>query len=192
MKRLPGHRAPGRGGPRDTVPPVRVPRNDKPLAPVTAARVCRLRDHLLDLLGNIAGFKGTASPRPPEPSGVAARVATTACALCGGWCCEKGGDDAFLDDQTLARVSRDRPDLDERALVRIYLDRVPASAYQDSCLFHGERGCALERSLRSDLCNTYFCRGLGAYLKSAAPAVPTAIIAGEGDKARIGKCLDVS
>ena len=40
----------------------------------------------------------------------------------------------------------------------IYLARVPAAAYQDSCIFHGKRGCTLDRSMRADICNTYFLR----------------------------------
>ena len=92
-------------------------------------------------------------------------------------------DDAFLDDRTLARVRLARPDMTERAMLQLYVERVPTIAYRDSCIFHGKRGCTLDRSLRADICNTYFCGDLGAYMTTGA-SVPTKVIAGEGDKMR--------
>jgi hypothetical protein len=163
---------------------VMVPRSDKALVPVSGARVRRLRKHLVEMLRDAEVLKKASSPCPPEPTGFAARVARAACSLCRGWCCQKGGDDAFLDDQTMARVRRDRPQLDAQALLRIYVERVPVLAYQDSCIFHGKQGCTLDRSLRADICNSYFCRGLGTYVKSGETRVPTTVIAGQDDKIR--------
>jgi hypothetical protein len=114
-------------------------------------------------------------------------VAQTACSLCKGRCCRNGDDDAFLDDRTLARVRLAKPVTDERDVLRLYLDCVPV-AYRDSCIFHGNRGCTLDRSLRADICNTYYCGGLGAYMKTGA-TVPVKVIAGEGDKMRTSPVL---
>jgi hypothetical protein len=169
--------------------PVIVPRNDKALVPMSAARVGRLRKHLVEMLREAKAVKETPSPYPPEPTGFVARVAHAACSLCRGWCCRNGGDDAFLDDQTMARVRRDRPELDAQALLRIYVARVPVLAYRDSCIFHGKRGCTLDRSLRADICNGYFCRGLGDYVKSGETRAPITIIAGKGDKMRTSPVL---
>jgi hypothetical protein len=168
--------------------PVMVPRSDKALAPISAARVRRLREHLSAALHTMKDPKCSASPLRPEPEGFAARVARVACSLCKGWCCRNGGDDGFLDDRTIARVRVARPDLDERGLLRLYIDHVPEAAYDGSCIFHGKRGCTLDRSLRSDVCNSYFCGGLGAYMKTRA-AVPTRVIAGEGDEMRTSPVL---
>jgi hypothetical protein len=165
-----------------------VPRRDKSLVPVLAARVRRLRQNLRGALHTMNDHQCSASPLRPEPEGFAARVASVACALCEGWCCRNGCDDAFLDDRTLARVRNARPELDEHALLRLYLEHVPDVVYKDSCIFHGRRGCTLDRSLRSDVCNTYFCGGLGAYMKTRA-AVPTRITAGECDKMRTSPVL---
>ena len=88
----------------------------------------------------------------------------------------------------MARVRIAKPELDESAVLRLYLERVPAAAYKDSCIFHGKQGCTLDRSLRADVCNSYFCGGLGAYMKTRA-AVPTKIIAGEGGKMRTSPVL---
>jgi hypothetical protein len=46
----------------------------------------------------------------------------------------------------------------------------------------------LDRSLRADFCNTYYCGGLGTYMKTGAP-VPIKVFAGEGDKMRTSQVL---
>jgi hypothetical protein len=176
----------------DDSQPVMVPRNDKPLVAVPPQRVRRLREHLIKELRDLRNAKHVerfASPVRPEPAGFAARVARTACSLCKGWCCRNGGDDAFLDDRTLARVRLANPGMTETALLRLYVDRVPAVSYPDSCIFHGSRGCTLDRSMRADVCNSYFCGGVSTYLKSDDLESPTVIIAGEGDKMRTSQVL---
>jgi hypothetical protein len=175
----------------DDTQPVMVPRKDKALVAVAPERARRLREHLIETLREMRTAKCWArlnSPVRSEHTGFANRVAQTACSLCKGWCCRNGDDDAFLDERTLARVRLARPDITERAMLRLYLACVPTVAYRDSSIFHGKKGCTLDRSLRSDICNTYFCGGLGAYMKTGA-AVPTRIIAGEGDKMRTSPVL---
>ena len=103
--------------------PVMVPRNDKALVAIAPERIRRLREHLIKALRELRTAKHlerSASPLRPEPAGFAARVALIACSLCKGWCCRNGDDDAFLDDQTLARVRVARPDLSEPAVLRLF------------------------------------------------------------------------
>ena len=169
-----------------------VPRNDKGLVAVSPERVRRLREHLIKELYDLRKAKHPdrlASPVSPEPAGFAGRVARIACTLCNGWCCRNGDDDAYLDDRTLARVRLAKPELTEPAVLRLYLKHVPPVAYLDSCIFHGRHGCTLDRSLRADICNSYFCGGLGGYIRSGDPATPTVVIAGEGDKMRTSPVL---
>lgn len=176
----------------DDSQPVMVPRSNKALVPVSPARVRQLREHMIKQLQELRAAKHWerfAAPMRPEPAGFAAIVARTACSLCKGWCCRNGDDDAFLDDRTLARVRLANPGMTEQALLRSYLDRVPPTAYQDSCIFHGERGCTLDRPMRADVCNTYYCGGLGAYMRSGDAPTPTVVIAGEGDKMRTSPVL---
>jgi hypothetical protein len=80
-------------------------------------------------------------------------VARAACSLCKGWCCRNGEDNAFLDETTMASVRCARSALNVRAVLRLYVERVPEVGYEDSCIFHGKQGCTLDRSLRSDVCN---------------------------------------
>jgi Fe-S-cluster containining protein len=111
-------------------------------------------------------------------------VAHAACSLCQGWCCRNGADDAFLDEPTIARVRHAGLAPDTCSLLRLYIERVPAVGYDGSCIFHGKQGCRLDRSQRSDICNTYFCGGLQNYLTSSEAATATVVISGEGDKMR--------
>jgi hypothetical protein len=171
--------------------PVMVPRNDKPLVAVKPERSRRLREHLLRLIREARDKKHWARPVSTvlqEPAEFPATVARTACALCEGWCCRNGDDDGFLDGWTLARVRAAEPDMTDGKLLRLYLARVPADAYRDSCIFHGRRGCTLDRSLRADICNYYYCAGLGAYMKTEA-ITPITVIAGEGEKMRTSPVL---
>lgn len=163
----------------DDALPVMVPRNDKALVPTSPARVRRLRSHLALVLVSTKDDEAV-SPLRPEPDGFAAHVTRTACSLCEGWCCRNGEDDAFLDEPTMARVCGARPEMDTDAVLQLYSDRVPAIGYQGSCIFHGKQGCTLDRSLRSDVCNAYFCGGLHSYLKSGDTAAPAVVIAGQG------------
>ncbi len=168
-----------------------VPRNEKALVAVGPERVRRLREHLVGILRDLRTAKRLeclAVPARSEPIGFPARVARTACALCKGWCCRNGKDDAFLDDATLARVRLANSDKTEHAMLSLYLERVPPAAYQDSCIFHGKNGCTLDRSLRADVCNNYYCGGLGAYMKIGAAAA-TRVIAGEGGNMRTSPVL---
>jgi hypothetical protein len=182
----------GRRSADEDAAPVMVPRNDKTMVAVSPERVQRLREHLTKELVDLRNAKHPdrlASPQRPGPTGFPATVARSACCLCKGWCCRNGDDDAFLDDRTLARVRLAKPEITEQALLRLYADRVPAMAYRDSCIFHGKLGCTLDRSMRSDVCNTYYCGGLDAFIKSDAAPAPTVVIAGEGDGMRTSAVL---
>ena len=173
----------------DELPPVRVPRSAKRLVAVAPDRVRRFRKHLVKAMREAREVRQIAPVRAPVLSGVAARVAGIACGLCQGWCCRHGGDDAYLDGDTMARVRAAMPERDARAVARLYVERVPEAVFEESCIFHGVEGCTLDRSMRADICNSYFCGGLATYLKAAGAAGPVVVIAGEGDDARSASVL---
>ena len=130
------------------------------------------------------------SPRnAPAPAGFHAVVAQAACSLCRGYCCRNGGDEAFLDTRTIGRLRQANPTMTDDALINLYIGRVPVEGYRNSCIFHGRKGCTLDRSMRADVCNTYFCRGLGDYVKSDAAPEPTIVIAGDSEKTRVSQVL---
>ncbi len=82
------------------------------------------------------------------------------CATCRGECCTAGGDHGFLRRESLVRIRREHPALDDHDLYALYVSHIPERHYRGSCLFHATTGCTLPRTLRSDLCNRYVCGGL--------------------------------
>jgi hypothetical protein len=169
--------------------PILVPRNDKPLAANPAERTGRLHEHLARIWRAMREQRTAASPLRPAPTGFAAHVIQTACTLCAGWCCRNGADDAFLDEATLARVANERPHLTGEEVLNLYLERIPEVAVERSCIFHGKEGCTLDRALRSDVCNAYFCGGLLAFTRQSEQPTATVIIAGDADRMRTSPIL---
>lgn len=104
----------------------------------------------------------------PLESALPARL----CAFCGGGCCTRGGDRAYLTASTIRRVLAAQPelaaDVDSRpdALIAAYMDSLPAKSQTGSCINHGPQGCGLSREMRSDICNNYACEPLGRLLHS--------------------------
>lgn len=159
---------------------VMVPLNRRALVPLDPERMRRLRKHLVQSLRSMRLMKRpveSASPLRPEPDGFLGTVARAACELCKGWCCKGGGEHGYLDERVMARVRQARPELDARAVIRLYTQRVPASGYAGSCIFHAASGCTLDRSLRSDVCNSYFCTGLGNLVKTGQAPTGAIIVA---------------
>ena len=176
--------AAGDGAGSDGSQAVVVPLNRKALVPVSPDRVRKLRKHLVESLRGERELKHTersASPVRPEPEGFEGLVARTACGLCKGWCCKGGEEHAYLDERTMARVRRARPELDARAVLRLYSECVPVAGFDGSCVFHGSAGCTLSRDLRSDVCNSYYCSDLGHFMVAAEKAARVVVIAGEGE-----------
>jgi hypothetical protein len=157
-----------------------VPLNRRTLMPMEPERVRRLRKHLVQSLRAMRTMKRpveSASPLRPEPDGLAGKVARAACSLCRGYCCKGGGEHGYLDERVMARVRQAQPELDARAVTRLYVERVPTVGYAGSCVFHGEAGCTLDRALRSDVCNSYFCNDLGKFVRSDELAKAAIVIA---------------
>ncbi|HUN41774.1 MAG TPA: hypothetical protein VMU81_15930 [Acetobacteraceae bacterium] len=171
---------------------VTVPLNGKRLAAVPRERVRRIREHLVRSLRDLRTMKRpdqNASPLRPEPAGFGGVVARAGCTLCAGFCCKGGGDHAYLDERDMARVRQARPELEARGVIRLYVERVPAESYEGSCVFHGPQGCTLERSLRSDVCNSYFCNALRDFVATAKSANSVVVTASDGKAMRKSEVL---
>jgi hypothetical protein len=171
---------------------VMVPLNRRSLTAMDLERIRRLRKHLVQSLRGMRTMKRpleSASPLRPEPEGFIGAVARAACSLCRGFCCKGGGDHGYLDERVMVRVRQSRPELDARAVMRLYVERVPAEGYAGSCVFHGEKGCTLDRSLRSDVCNSYFCTGLGNFVKGSGSPTGAIVIATQDGETRMSPVL---
>lgn len=147
---------------------VAVPLLNDPLEPPPRDRVRALKQHLVQSLRDLRAAKRPdrlVQKTTPEPTGFIAEVMRSGCATCQGHCCKGGGDHAYLDERTMARVRRDNPGLTAAAIIGLYLARLAPQSYRGSCLFHGPAGCTLGRALRAELCNAYYCNGLRDFLR---------------------------
>ena len=151
----------------DSFPLVVTPSVTAGLAPLPGQRQAAFREHLAALVEQ--AFDPSSVPdepservttRPPEPEPRVRTVLEQACAHCRGFCCQGGGDHAYLDVETLRAYRAAHPEQDASAMTAAYLDRVGSRTYRGSCLYHQADGCALPREMRSDLCNRFFCKAL--------------------------------
>ena len=107
-------------------------------------------------------------PDPPETDPTYAQriadeapehqILDTACIACQGDCCMQGNTTkAFLTEKTINYVRWSQPDLDADAIMELYLSHLPDMSVRDSCVYHGETGCTLNRTIRADICNSFQC-----------------------------------
>ncbi|WP_157678294.1 hypothetical protein [Oleiphilus messinensis] len=85
------------------------------------------------------------------------------CTTCKGGCCVSGNDHAYLSENTILRIRRANPDLEATDIVALYLDALDVNVMSSSCINHTAVGCALNRDLRSDICNQFFCEHIHAF-----------------------------
>lgn len=153
-----------------------VPALQLSLAPLPGQRHREFARRLIRLLRGLAremqseqpkGESTVRSERSADTAEVAAnRFATVACSTCQGHCCRAGGNQAFIQLDTLRHYQRSRPGISNRAILRHYLRYLPSVTFQNSCLFHGADGCGLPRPMRSTTCNQHLCKDLRAALDS--------------------------
>jgi hypothetical protein len=149
--------------------------------PPSPDRVRRFRRHLVASLRDLRQAK-----RPerliqspvPSPQADAEPVLRAGCTACRGFCCLGGEEHAYLDERSMARVRRDRPDLTEGGVIAAYVAQIAKLSFRDSCLFHGEAGCTLRPDMRARLCDSFFCSPLKDFLRSGVPAADVTIVAG--------------
>lgn len=134
-----------------------LPANERVLLPIGDARRASLRAHLERVARE---GQDDGHPTPAEPDFLADPLLGQACALCEGACCVHGAERAYLDARTLARFFAERPEGTAEEAVELYLGHVGAEGYDDSCIYHGPRGCTLPRALRAEVCNSYLCPGI--------------------------------
>lgn len=101
----------------------------------------------------------SASAGSPDPNGDA--LLAKVCAVCKGFCCFYGATrHAFLDGETMRQFRERHPGMPAEDVVAAYLRYLPEHHCESSCVYHTQTGCALPRTMRASICNTYECRGL--------------------------------
>jgi hypothetical protein len=162
-----------------------VPHTPLPLVTPEPGRVADFVQHLDGLIARAfaadappcddaaAGRRGAARPPAPPARGAPSRA-------CRGHCCLKGNStQAFLTVDSIAWVRRNDPLATPEAIRDAYLSRVPAQSVAGSCLFHGDRGCTLPRTIRAEICNAWQCDERVAIASQLAdPGVAGVVVAG--------------
>ncbi|MCK9605198.1 MAG: hypothetical protein M0R33_01985 [Methylomonas sp.] len=146
-----------------------LPRNTNRLVPLSETRIEALRQHLEQIITEARALPAPAFEVVKETSattnGVDAKqsalpVLDAACGLCGGHCCATGGNSAWLEPNTIRRLQWQRLPVADTRIIEHYLGFVPEVGYENSCIYHAENGCCLPRTMRSNVCNQYLCKGL--------------------------------
>jgi len=183
----------------DTVRVVHIPGFTATLRPLAPRRREALRGRLQELIAASLASEDEAGSAPeaaslpaPEVSAEIEAISGRACGSCRGWCCNTGGEHAWLTVATIRRYRAARPDLGPAEVEAAYLSRLGEQVYHGSCVYHGPAGCTLSREMRSETCNRFFCDGLAAFRREAAgdSAVRGLFVWGMRDEVRAGVFID--
>ncbi len=142
-----------------------------------ALRRARYRAHLVDIIAEAALIGATPAGAivvaAPAPAAPLSTLPGQLCAMCGGGCCTRGGDKAYLSAETMRRVMDARPALSPDAVLAAYMERLVDRTQAGSCINHTGRGCSLPHDMRSDICNRFSCESLAKL--QAAQRAPEAV-----------------
>ena len=147
-----------------------APYIDVPAVPLPNARRAEFVAHLRKIIeDSFAAAPGDGPPPPPpdkdpdyaerlEYEAPEHKILDTACIACQGECCLQGNKThAFLTKDTINYVRWSHPDLDPEDMIDMYLSFMPERSVRDSCVYHGDKGCTLNRPIRADICNSFQC-----------------------------------
>lgn len=162
-----------------SLPLVLLPANRTASNRLSEKRKRRFRAHLERVVA-----EAFASPRLPEaalceettPASHDLEWIAKACGTCRGRCCHAGGEHAFVDIATVHRYLRAHPEADPEGVVEDYFGRLAERPYEGSCVFHGEEGCELPRSMRAAICNQFLCSPLGEGRAPIEAGSPTRVL----------------
>ena len=145
----------------DRIATLVVPAQRHGIVTVTPERRRRLQRHVVSMLRSAGpmGEPGEPKPDPPDPT----PVGIAACTACQGACCGCGGERAYLTEATMQRVASELR-LSSAQMLRRYLASVPREAVRGSCIYQGAQGCTLDRAIRADKCNRYYCAPVRGFL----------------------------
>ena len=135
-----------------------LPSGPRRASPLAALRRKRYRTHLLQIIDEAAAFVGPVAPVTTAAG--ASAMPGGLCALCGGGCCTKGGNEAYLSAATMRRFMQAQPDLSKEQVAAAYLACVSGKTQAGSCINHTGQGCSLPKEMRSDICNRFSCDAL--------------------------------
>jgi hypothetical protein len=128
-----------------------------------------------------AQIEADAIPEIPEPGpDNGTPFMTQACTTCQGECCYYGGTHAFLSPVVIHRWIKQNPGASTEDCLQTYINLVPETTMDNSCVYHTDRGCALPRDQRSSVCNTWLCDELTAICRTHEKSVPAHTVFASG------------
>lgn len=143
------------------------------LVPLSEERRQRFRDNIAKVIQEAWDMPADDLPEAPvTPRPEIQKFFGGACALCRGFCCRLGGDQAFFRAETVQRFRQSYPDMSQEQVIDVYMSHLQEQSLENSCVYHGERGCVLPREFRSSICNDFFCGGLWDVVGELNPASP--------------------
>ena len=148
-----------------------VPNNNRELGELSGIRKEIYHTHISEVIREVVSGNhdpeelkdadaGQASFDPGRPYPFEAALHIKACTICKGGCCSVGGNHAFLKPATIFRYMEHHPDETPAQVLDAYMSFLPETSYLDSCVNHTRSGCSLPRSMRSHVCNRFFCDGM--------------------------------
>lgn len=166
----------------EALPLVLLPANRSQSSILSERRKKRFRAHLRKVVEEAFGTPLEPSPMPNELG--ASPILEQACAICRGRCCHAGGDHAFVDIPTIHAYRHAHPEASPEEIIDAYLARLGERTMDSGCVFQGEKGCLLERTMRAAICNRFLCSPLEPWRASEASSkdIRALAIAMHGEK----------
>jgi hypothetical protein len=145
-----------------------IPENTRKIVKQPAERIAEFRDHLNQVMEQAQAHVENADEHESiqithEDRAVRAQTSLpviNACTTCGGSCCLQAAGHAFLNRDFFAWRLLNEPDTAVQEKIEDYMRRIPEQAYENSCVYHGAKGCVLPREIRSSTCNDFLCTGI--------------------------------
>lgn len=161
--------------------PVAIPAALRPITRLPQERLSALRDHLTRL---VSGVREEEEDSPctslceetetaaTDTEDVSVFFLQQACATCRGYCCLTGEDLAYLNKGMMSSYLDEHPRHESPEVISRFLSHLPEETCEDSCIYHGEKGCGLPREMRSSICNGFECAEIACLreeLRGSAP-----------------------
>jgi len=144
----------------------RLPANEQPIVPLREERRAVFAENISAALDRAMSDPDRPFPETTETPADQGPLIRASCTACRGSCCSYGGDRAYLYPDHFRRLLRDHPGKSREEILSEYRSHLPPAVYDGSCVYHTDSGCALPRSMRSNLCNTFLCGDLEDLLQA--------------------------
>ena len=154
------------GGTLDEVAHAVVPHTSFENKPLPDERRAAFEAHLDEMIACGFGPEGDALNEEAEKTHAARETLDPdeglaldlSCIACRGYCCLLGGPrHAFIEAKTIAYFRHREPEATPDEVREAYLSRLPEVSLESGCVFQGEKGCTLPRTMRAEICNEYQC-----------------------------------